>query len=246
LDWRAGTLHGASIRAEYRPCDQDNIEPFGLSFPKTRILSALARSSLGLNSPTQDPDNAILLWMEREEQLFKRLERRIVAERIASGFMAPDGADVDGFIKFSLSVQNTRKSRAGLALENHLQCLFELLGLEFQRGVETENRNKPDFLFPGQVAYRDADFPTHALTMLGAKSTLEDRWRQVLSEAKRIETKHLITLEPGISENQTNEMREKRLQLIVPSALHHSYRPTQRQWLWDLREFIAMVRSKSA
>ena len=60
--------------------------------------------------------------------------------------------------------------------------------------------------------------------MLGAKSTCKDRWRQVLSEAQRIPNKHLLTLEPGISENQTDEMQAKRLQLILPAQLHATYR----------------------
>lgn len=64
--------------------------------------------------------------------------------------------------------------------------------------------------------------------MLGAKSTLKDRWRQVLSEAERIPEKHLITLEPGISEHQTGEMQAKRLRLVIPDRLHASFRPRQR------------------
>ena len=33
----------------------------------------------------EDPDLARISWMDREEQLFKRLERRIVATRIGGG-----------------------------------------------------------------------------------------------------------------------------------------------------------------
>lgn len=217
------------------------IEKFGLKFPTTTVLSGLARSSLPEVSARDDPDEALLLWMEREEQLFRRLERRIVAERIAQGFMLDDGADVDGFIGFSLSVQNRRKSRAGAALENHIAAVLEANEIRFAHGVETENRNKPDFLFPGQVEYRDAAFPTARLTMLGSKSTVKDRWRQVLSEAIRIERKHLLTLEPGVSEHQTNEMRTKLLQLVVPRRLHQTYRPHQQAWLMDLSAFLAIV-----
>lgn len=193
-------------------------------------------------SAADDPDRALIAWMDREEQLFRRLERRIVAERISGGFQDPDGADVDGFLSFSLSVQNRRKSRAGQALEHHLEAVFTAQGIRYARGAETENRNKPDFLFPGQEEYRDAAFPSGRLTMLGAKSTLKDRWRQVLSEAQRIDDKHLLTLEPGISENQTDEMRAKRLQLVVPLRLHGTFRPAQRFWLLSVAEFLQIVR----
>ncbi|PZN99490.1 MAG: restriction endonuclease [Hyphomicrobiales bacterium] len=217
------------------------IEPFGLAFPKTRALSELARRSLPATLPLDAPDEALVAWMEREEQLFRRLERRVVDARLRSGFMAGEGADVDGFLSFSLSVHNRRKSRAGHALENHLEALFIAQKLRFARGVETENRNKPDFLFPGQTNYRDPSFPAARLTMLGAKSTLKDRWRQVLSEAARIETKHLLTMEPGVSTNQTDEMQAKRLQLVVPAGVQKTYTESQRSWLMDVRSFIALV-----
>ena len=225
------------------------IEPFGLQFPTTRVFSDLARSSLPEVSAADDPDLALIDWMDREEQLFRRLERRIVAARIGDGFRAADGADVngadvDGFLSFSLSVQNRRKARAGQALENHLEAVFLAQGIRYARGAETENRNKPDFLFPGQAEYRDPAFSSARLTMLGAKSTLKDRWRQVLSEAVRIEEKHLLTLEPGISENQTNEMQAKKLQLVVPQRLHATYRPAQRAWLMSLVDFVPLVRSR--
>lgn len=222
----------------------DLIEPFGLVFPTTRIFSDLARSSLPEVLAQDDPDAALLAWMEREEQLFRRLERRIVEDRISGGFQADDGADVDGFLSFSLSVQNRRKSRAGQALENHMEAMFDALSIRFARGARTENNNKPDFLFPGAEEYHDPDFPSERLTMLGAKSTLKDRWRQVLSEAERIEHKHLLTLEPGISENQTDEMQAKHLQLVIPRPLHSTYRLTQQAWLMSVTDFIPIVRGR--
>ena len=148
------------------------------------------------------------------------------------------------FIGFSLSVQNRRKSRVGHALENHLEHVFRDHALTCSRGKMTENRAKPDFVFPGITQYHDADFPAIRLTMLGVKSTCKDRWRQVLSEARRIDKKHLFTLEPGISENQTNEMRENKLTLVLPKALHDSYKPAQKSGLLQLEQFIELARSR--
>lgn len=217
------------------------VEPFGLKFPTTMIFSDFARGSLPHVDPRDDADAVLMAWVEREEQLFRRLERRVVAARLQAGFVNCEEIDVDAFMAFSLSVQNRRKSRAGQSLENHLEALFTARNLKFQRGVETENRNKPDFLFPGQIAYRDPAFPTDRLMMLGSKSTVKDRWRQVLSEAQRIETKHLLTLEPGISENQTAEMQAKKLQLVIPKKIHTSFRPAQQSWLLDVSQFIEMA-----
>ena len=87
----------------------------------------------------------------------------------------------------------------------------------------TENKAKPDFIFPGSNEYHDPDYNSGLLTMLGVKSSCKDRWRQVLVEADRIENKHLLTLEAGISKNQTDEMEVKNLQLVIPKRLHNSY-----------------------
>jgi hypothetical protein len=152
--------------------------------------------------------------------------------------------DVEGFLRFSLSVQNRRKSRVGLAFENHLEILLGQHGIRFSRTAVTENRSKPDFLFPSAEAYADAGFDASRLTMLGVKSTCKDRWRQILAEADRIPEKHLLTLEPAISRQQTDEMREKRVRLVVPFELHETYLQEQRDWLLDLREMISMVRAR--
>jgi EcoRII C terminal len=54
-----------------------------------------------------------------------------------------------------------------------------------------------------------------------------------------------MTLEPGVSSNQTDEMQAKNLQLVVPSELQKSYSPAQQKWLIDLSSFIELVRSRT-
>jgi hypothetical protein len=220
------------------------LEKFGPVFPGTADFSAFARKSLTDVFARDAPDEALLAWMEREEILFRRLERHMVSKRIEQGFTGDEGADIEGFLSFSLTVQNRRKSRVGHALENHLQAVFEACEITFARGALTENRSKPDFLFPGAREYHDPEFLTRNLTMLGAKSSCKDRWRQVLSEAARIQIKHLFTLEPGISSAQTDEMRSKDLQLVLPERLHATFRPEQADWLMSLSEFIQLVRTR--
>jgi len=216
------------------------IQRFGRQFPTSRIFSEFARSTLPDISPLDNPDAVLLAWLEREEILFRTLERELVAERLDQGF----SGDVDGFLSFSLSVQNRRKSRAGASFENHLEVLFSSRDIRYDRGKTTENKSKPDFLFPGVSEYNNPEFPETALTMLAAKSTCKDRWRQALTEADRIRQKHLATLEPAISEAQTDEMRARDLQLVVPESIHETYSQTQRQWLVNLDNFISQVRAQ--
>ncbi|WP_448502743.1 type II restriction endonuclease [Sphingomonas sp.] len=214
---------------------------FGGRFPTTREFSDYARGTLGDIDLTADPDAAVLALMEREEVLFRTMERHLIGDRLQGGF-----AEVDDFLKFSLSVQNRRKSRAGSALENHLEHLFGLLGLRCDRTPVTEGKAKPDFLFPGTAAYQDPAFPAELLTMLGVKSTCKDRWRQVLAEADRIADKHLLTLEPSISTNQTDEMKQRRLQLVLPRGLHETFTASQQGWLMPVSDLVELVRDRQA
>ena len=221
------------------------IERFGLTFPTTKVFSALARQTLPEVNALDDPDIAIMAWLDHEEALFRRLEARVVADRLTAGWVNEEGvADVDGFIKFSLSVQNRRKSRMGHSLEKHLVAVFDAYGLRYEEQKKTEKGKKPDFIFPGIEQYFDTAFDVDLLTMLAAKSTCKDRWPQMLPEAERIHQKHLVTLEPGISVSQTDTMRESRVQLIVPESIQRSYSGKQREWLWNISAFVDLVRQR--
>lgn len=216
---------------------------FGNSFPRTRPFSLFARDLTGIDC-RDDPDAALLAWMDFEERLFMTLERHLVGARLSEGFLVGGRPDVDGFIDYSLSVQNRRKSRAGWALGNHIEALLLAHGIRHVREATTEKRAGPDFLFPGDTEYHDPNWPVGRLTMLAAKTSCKDRWRQVLAEADRIADKHLLTLEPGISPTQTNEMQRARLQLVLPTQLHETYLPEQRPHIMDVATFLDLVKQR--
>lgn len=192
-----------------------------------------------------DPDVALLAWLMHEEALFRRLERRAVTSRLEEGFGSGEKLDVDGFLHFSLQVQNRRKSRMGRAFENHLEAVFRAWELRFDTQAVTEQGNTADFLFPGTAEYHDDSFPQKRLTMLAAKSTCKKRWRQVLPEAQKIWPKHLVTLEPAISTKQTDQMRAERVQLVVPAAVQTSYSVGQRPALMSLHDFVKLVQERN-
>ncbi len=213
------------------------LSAFGETFPSTRIFSSFARDTIKDIDPINESDATLLTWMDQEEVLFRTLEKHIVEKQLAKGF-----SDVDDFIKYSLSVHNKRKSRAGLALENHLEELFKLNQIRYSRGAITEYKSKPDFIFPSIEEYRDEEYDVNGLMMLGVKTSCKDRWRQVLIEAKRIEKKHLFTLESGISCTQTDEMQAHKLQLVLPAGIHKTYKAEQQGWLMSLQEYSSIVK----
>jgi hypothetical protein len=216
------------------------LEKFGNKFPKTREFSAFARKTFGEVDSIGDPDFAIVSWMNHEEKLFRRLERHIVSEKLEK-FKKEDKTDVDKFLEFSMSVLQRRKSRAGYALELHLEEIFKANKIRYSCKPKTEMKSRPDFLLPDIKFYFEDNFPVDCLTLLGVKTTLKDRWRQVLAEGDRIENKHLLTLEPGISVAQTDEMREKKLQLVVPASIHSTFLDAQVKEILSVKGFLDLV-----
>lgn len=214
------------------------LRKFGNDLPSAEKFSTFARSSVRDADPIEDPDRTVVRWMEQEELAFRVFEKHLVEKRLSQGF-----SGVDDFVSYSLSVQNRRKSRAGSGFENHLRELFSAHKLRFSWKPEVENKAKPDFVFPGVVQYKNTLFPESLLTILGAKTTCKDRWRQVLAESQR-GGRHLVTLEPGISSTQLAEMRANRLQLVVPSSIQPTYKASDRGSLWSLSQFIKCVAEK--
>lgn len=212
---------------------------FDSEFPSSAVFGAFVRKELPGVRAEDGADTAIVAWMEHEEFAFRVLEKFIVGERLKQGFK-----DVDDFVDCSLSVHNRRKSRAGHAFENHLGEVFRAHGLAFERTVTVEDKAKPDFLFPGAAQYFDASFPVAWLTLLGAKTSCKDRWRQILAESARVKDKHLVTLEPAISTDQLAQMRRHNLQLVIPAPLHATYPKDERAKLWDMATFISAVGDK--
>ncbi len=217
-------------------CLDDLLKAFPSGFPTTKNFSSFARDHLG--PAEDDPDTLLLSWMEHEEVLFRTLERHLLQHRLDEAFI-----DVDTFISYSLSVHNRRKSRAGYAFENHLEALFQQYDIPYSRNKVTELKAKPDFIFPSVIAYHDNTFPTDQLFMLAVKTSCKDRWRQILPEAARILSKHLITLEPGISTDQTDEMQANNVQLVIPKAIQNTYRKRQIDYIVSVENFVTLMSS---
>ena len=213
-------------------------------FPSTSVLSTDARRIYDRVYGNQDlascdPDKRLIGWVDIEFRLFQEIERAMVYPEIQRGFRS-----IEDFIALANQVKNRRASRAGASLENHIEQVLSDNNVRFSAQAVTELRKRPDFLFPSAEAYKDANFPDVGLTMLAVKTTCKDRWRQVNMEANRIQNKHLLTLQQGISPAQLAEMKDAGISLVVPKPLHGFYAPENRPELWTLKRFITYVRSK--
>jgi hypothetical protein len=224
---------------------EEMLKRFGDNFPTTKVFSEYAQSTLPDISPIDQPDDTLYLWMEREDILYRTFETHFLQNRIK---LLSEQSNVNdcqnNIVKFIQSKLQSRRSRVGLAMENHLETIFKKNLITHTRHGTTEEKYTPDFIFPSIDKYHNNNFPEHRLTMLASKHYCKDRWRQILSEAKRISAKHLITFEPKISENQINQMKSELVQLVIPKALHSTYQPFQQKWLMSLKEFISLVQTR--
>ena len=216
-----------------------------VDFPDTREMASFVCQSV-INakrytekSISEKADTIILEWTDAEYQLFRGLEEKIYRPIFIRPF-----DNCQSLIDFSNSILNRRKSRAGKSLEHHLAEIFSASHIKFEEQVVTENKKTPDFIFPDGESYHDFMFPSDKLTMLGAKTTCKDRWRQVLNEANRIPNKHLFTLQRGVSRNQLQEMKDEHITLVVPKDNKSLFLPEFHDNIMCLSDFIGMVRER--
>ena len=189
-----------------------------------------------------DIDRRLMRRRDCEYELFRSLEQAVEMPRIRKGY-----ENMDDFLGHAQSILQRRKARSGNSLELHVRQILreeELIeGQDFDFKSESEPNSEPDFLFPSAAAYHNPAFPDRRLRMLAVKTTLRDRWRQVLEEADRIGTKHLLTLQEGVSENQFREIEQAGVQLVVPRSLQEKYRAPLRASLMTLESFLGEVRA---
>lgn len=183
-------------------------------------------------------DRLLMRRREVEFKLFRQLEDTVALSKIKEGFQS-----LEEFIQYAGSLTNRRKARSGRSLELQVNEILKHEGLRFEHGAVIEGGKRPDFLFPGAREYEDPATPVQDITMLAVKTTCKDRWRQVLEEASRIKSKHLLTLQEGVSEGQYSQMLEASVVLVVPAPLHHKYPRSVRSQLLTVRDFADHVRS---
>ena len=165
---------------------QDFIQNLQSEFPTSEEMSEEARIltyAINLRSRQlirTNPDKLLLEWTDEEYRLFRAIERSRYGNIVAHGF-----ASVDEFVMMANKVLNRRKSRAGKSLEHHLAAIFDGNDIRYTAQAVTEGNKRPDFIFPSEEDYHNAEFSIEKLCSLAAKTTCKDRWRQVLNEADR-------------------------------------------------------------
>ena len=183
-------------------------------------------------------DERMIRRRDCEYAVFQSVEHAVESKAIEQGFNS-----IDEFLARAQTILQRRKSRAGRSLELQLRAILDEENIAYVFQPTTEAGSRPDFIFPSQEAYDDMDYPISRLRMLAAKTTVRERWRQILNEADRIPVKHLFTLQEGVSANQFAQMRDERVRLVVPRPLHTRYPQSVRRELMTLQDFVTETRA---
>jgi hypothetical protein len=190
-------------------------------------------------------DRRLLNRRKCEYEVFLSVEEAVELPYIKQGFK-----NIGEFIAKAQTILQRRKARAGRSLELHVRAILleEKFNedRDFSYDCESEPNKRPDFLFPSQAAYKNPSYPSGKLRMLAAKTTCKDRWRQILNEADRIDVKHLLTLQEGVSENQFQEMTKSNVRLVVPQPLITSFPKSVQPHLQTLESFMGDARLLTA
>ncbi|NJD28914.1 MAG: type II restriction endonuclease [Chloroflexi bacterium] len=199
-------------------------------FPSASEISAHAAA---LVPPSLPMDTRFLRRHDCEYSLFQVVEEHHLLPVIGGGFRF-----VADFLALAQTTLQRRKSRAGKSLELQLARIFDEERLEYVAQAQTELGHRPDFLFPSLEAYRQLPSGHPSLAMLAVKSTLRDRWRQVLTEADKIPVKHLFTLDQGLSDAQFRDVTAAGIRLVVPERRLASYPASLRVEISTLAAFV--------
>ena len=234
------TLEDGTVARTSCWLDRDEVPPAWMrQFPPpieiiAKVMELRADSHL-------EVDKRLLRRRDCEHEIFRSVEEVWAGPKVQHGF-----ASMKDFTALAQEVLQRRKVRSGLSLELHTRAIFREEGLvenrDFAYNQRSEGKKQPDFLFPSAEAYRRSDFPASRLRMLAVKTTCKDRWRQILNEADRIDRKHLLTLQEGVSQTQFREMNEANVQLVIPRPLIGKFPNEVQPHLLTLESFIADVR----
>jgi hypothetical protein len=189
-----------------------------LIIPPSAALASATHEILKLEyGSSLSPDEFLITAIGIESSLFFAIEEGVGAARIKE--VSARGGGFTEVMRLTQSMLQSRKSRMGQSLQNHLAAVLQSAHIPFTAQCPTERGERPDFIVPGRSAYHDPGFPADLLRMVGCKSRVRERWRQYDSEADRIRIKHHVSLDVGMSAELLEQMHGANLRLHMPERL---------------------------
>lgn len=114
---------------------------------------------------------------------------------------------------FFLSLTQSRRSRAGDSFQVVMNELLRRLGYPFTPKPQLDGN--PDLVLPSKAHYERSPMDCVVLTL---KTTLRERWRQVVTEGAKGTHFYLATIDEKLSAKELGEMSAKKVFVVVPQS----------------------------
>jgi len=167
------------------------------------------------------PGNAVMrISRDIEYAIYKQAELRFRAAQVARILLHGGGDPVANLVRgfpeldsIFLSAAQTRKSRAGLSFEHHVERVFKDGRIRHEAQAVFGGR-RPDFVLPDvKVMNANGD-----AVIVSLKTTLRERWKQLAME-KPLGAIFLATVDDRVSGEALEEMGRNAITLMVPESL---------------------------
>lgn len=202
------------------------------ALPSPQVLAAKAQASWIEENKADSlnpfnfakPGDAVMrISRDIEYAIYKQSEIRFRAAQVARILLSGGGEPLTNLVRsfpeldsIFLSAAQTRKSRAGLSFEHHVERLFKDGRISYQAQSIFGGR-RPDFVLPG---IKDLNSDADAL-IVSLKTTLRERWKQLALE-KPLGEVFLATVDDRVSSESIGEMERNSISLVVPESLKSS------------------------
>ena len=199
------------LKARYKAT---NIDPFDKAYLKPHcdeILDELIDLEFELFKIEEQRVNSDLLWQVVGSGLSpsKHLTKNQLELLVKGKFN-----ELRDFYK---SISQSRVSRAGGSLQNHIAFILDSLHYPFE--MQKIINGKPDFILPNANLYYKT--PGECI-LVTAKRTLRERWRQIITEGFRSPYYFLVTIDEKQSSDSLREMAGHRIYLVVPERIRRN------------------------
>jgi hypothetical protein len=191
-----------------------NLNPFELEFPGDVLLEISRKIEYDLYREHQ--------FRIRVLQLVLLIVGDDLRDTTVANIVRTIGYRYDEIDALLLSASQQRKSRAGYSFESHISRMLLDGGIPFaSQKLVASNRARPDFILPSMKLYKDKTRSRSDALVLSAKTTLRERWKQVMDEISNCDL-FLATFDEKITSDAIAQMATRGIWLVVPEAMKKS------------------------
>lgn len=181
------------------------------------------------------------LMIDRYMKMFKHIvdknakEKGIKKEEL-SEFILNDKEIFLYKYQLDMSLSQSYRPRAGKGFEFIIEELFQKLNYKFLPQPKNIQGN-PDFIFPSEDEYEK---DTSKCMIIGAKTTIRNRWKEIITEGDNKVKKFCLTIGDDLSDAQAKAAMKGRLFFVCPKKLKES-KFSKNKNILSFEEFLIKV-----